>query len=99
MERAHHVEHAARRGDRAAIDLLAEAAGRVFGQAPASAARYLESALRLLPDGAEEAPRRFELLKTRAYALFGAGQLEAAHAALAETLELVPRDAWEQRGG
>jgi len=97
VERAYHVEHAARRGDRAAVDLLAEAAERVFGQAPASAAQYLESALRLLPDDADETARRIELLRTRAYALFGAGRLDAADAVLAETLELVPRDAWEQR--
>ena len=97
VERAHHVEHAARRGDRAAIDLLADAAERVFEQAPASAARYLDGALRLLPADTDLTPRRIELLQTRAYALFGAGQLAAAHAALADTLELLPRDAWEQR--
>ena len=97
VERAHHVEHAARRGDHAAVDLLAAAAERVSAQAPASAARYLESALRLLPDDAGEADRRIELLQARAYALFAAGQLDAAHAALAQTLELVPSDAWEQR--
>ena len=94
VERAHHVEHAARRGDRAAVDLLAEAAARVLGQAPASAARFLQSALRLLPDGAD----RGELLRTRAYALLDAGRLEEAHAAFAEALELLPRDAWEERG-
>ena len=56
VERAHHVEHAARRGDHAAVDLLAAAAERVSAQAPASAARYLESALRLLPDDAGRRP-------------------------------------------
>jgi DNA-binding NarL/FixJ family response regulator len=96
VERAHHVEHAAQRGDRAAIELLADAAQRVFGQAPASAARYLESALRLLPDDADPTDR-IKLLQTRAYALFGAGQLDTAHGVLADTLELLPRDAWEQR--
>ena len=55
VERAHHVEHAAQRGDRAAVELLADAARRVYGQAPATAARYLDSALRLLPDDAEPA--------------------------------------------
>jgi ATP/maltotriose-dependent transcriptional regulator MalT len=96
VERAHHVEHAAERGDRAAVDLLAEAAQRVFEQAPASAARYLESALRLLPDDAER--DRIELLQTRAYALFGEGQLDAADAVLGDTLALLAPDEWEQRG-
>ena len=96
VERAHHVEHAAQRGDRAAVELLADAARRVYGQAPVTAARYLDSALRLLPDDAEPVERT-ELLQTRAYALFGAGQLEAAQAVFAETLALVPQDAWEQR--
>ena len=97
VERAHHVEHAAERGDRAAVDLLAEAARRVFGQAPASAARHLEGALRLLPDDPALRPLRIELLETRAYALFGAGQLEAADRVLAETLDLHATDAWEER--
>ncbi len=97
VERAHHVEHAAQRGDRAAIDLLADAANRVFEQAPATAARYLQSALRLLPHDADPT-ERIELLEQRAYALFGAGQLKAADAVLAETLELLPVDAREQRG-
>jgi DNA-binding NarL/FixJ family response regulator/tetratricopeptide (TPR) repeat protein len=97
VERARHVEHAAERGDRAAIDLLADAAQRVFEQAPASAARYLQSALRLLPDDADLRSERIELLQTRAYALFGAGQLEAAHRVLTEILELLPREQWERR--
>jgi len=98
VERAHHVEHAAQRGDRAAIDLLADASQRVFEQAPATAARYLESALRLLPDDADLTAYRIELLQTRAYALLGAGQLDAAHGVLTDTLQLVPPDAWERRG-
>ena len=97
VERAHHVEHAARRGDRAAADLLAEAARRVFAQAPAIAARHVGAALRLLPDDPGLLPERLELMQTRAYALIGAGQLEAAHAVLGATLALVPADDWERR--
>ena len=97
VERAHHVEHAAQRGDRAAIELLADAGRRVFDQAPATAARYLQSALRLLPHDADPMDR-IELLQQRAYALFGAGQLEAADAVLADTLTLLPRDQRDQRG-
>ncbi len=49
--RAHHVEQAAARGDREAVALLASAAEEVAPRAPATAARWLEAALRLLPAG------------------------------------------------
>ncbi len=54
VERAHHVEQAARRGDEAAIALLAAAARELQSPAPATAARFHAAALRLLPDGASE---------------------------------------------
>ena len=54
VERAHHVEQAARRGDGAAIALLAAAARELQSPAPATAARFHAAALRLLPDGASE---------------------------------------------
>ena len=97
VERAHHVAHAARRGDRAAVDLLAAAADGVFQQAPATAAHHLECALRLLPDDDGVARERIELLQSLAYALLGAGRLEEAHDALGRTLELVPQRDWERR--
>ncbi len=49
--RAHHVEQAAVRGDREAVALLSAAAEEVAPRAPATAARWLEAALRLLPPG------------------------------------------------
>ena len=54
VERAHHVEQAASRGDEAAIALLAAAARELQSPAPATAARFHAAALRLLPDGAAE---------------------------------------------
>jgi DNA-binding NarL/FixJ family response regulator/tetratricopeptide (TPR) repeat protein len=98
VERAHHVEQSAQRGDRAAVELLAGAAQTVSGQAPASAAGYLQSALRLLPDDTGLAPYRIELMQALAIALLGAGQLEPAHEVIADTLKLLPPEAWEPRG-
>ena len=54
VERAHHVEQAASRGDEAAIALLGAAARELQSPAPATAARFHAAALRLLPDGAAE---------------------------------------------
>ena len=70
--------------------LLAEAARSVFAQAPAIAARHVGTALRLLPDDPGALPERLELMQTLAYALIGAGRLEAAHDVLTATLGLVP---------
>ena len=50
VERAHHVEQAAARGDDAAAAVLAEAAGRLRATAPGRAAELLAAALALLPD-------------------------------------------------
>ena len=47
--RAHHVEFAARPGDVAAVAVLAEAGMASLLRAPASAARWLSAALRILP--------------------------------------------------
>ena len=52
VERAHHVEQAAARGDEAAIALLGAAARELQSPAPATAARFHAATLRLLPDGA-----------------------------------------------
>jgi DNA-binding NarL/FixJ family response regulator len=47
VERAHHVEHAAEPGDRAAIELLTGAAEQLQALAPAGAARFYAAAGRL----------------------------------------------------
>jgi ATP/maltotriose-dependent transcriptional regulator MalT len=92
--RAHHVEHAAAPGDMEALELLREAGGTVMVSAPASAARWFEAALRLLPDDA--APQeRLGLLMAQAASLAASGQLEQSRATLLKTLSLVPEDAAE----
>jgi predicted ATPase len=57
---AHHVEHSARRGDERAIALLSRAAASAAPRAPATAARWLQAAVRLVPEDA--AHPRVELL-------------------------------------
>ena len=92
VERAHHVERSARQGDAAAVATLREAADVVAQRAPASAATWLRHALRLLPDAAP-ADARVELLLSRARALVATGQFADGHAALLESIALVPADA------
>ena len=87
--RAHHVEHSARQGDSAAVDLLRDAAQATAARAPESAARWFESALRLLP--ASEAPQqRVELLTARARALTATGRFEESRSALLAAVDLTP---------
>jgi DNA-binding NarL/FixJ family response regulator len=90
-ERAHHVERSARRGDPAAVVTLREAGDAVAQRAPASAATWFGHALRLLPDAAP-AEVRVELLLARARALVATGQFTDGHAALLDSIGLVPAD-------
>ena len=90
-ERAHHVERSARRGDAAAVATLREAGEAAAQRAPTSAATWFGRALRLLPDTAP-ADVRVELLLSRARALVASGQFAEGHAALLESLELVPSE-------
>jgi ATP/maltotriose-dependent transcriptional regulator MalT len=92
VERAHHIERSARQGDAAAVATLREAGDAVAQRAPASAATWFGHALRLLPDTAP-ADARVELLLSRARALVATGQFADGHAALLESIELVPADA------
>jgi DNA-binding NarL/FixJ family response regulator len=94
--RAHHVEHAARHGDKAAVALLREAGVDAAGRAPASAARWFAAALRLLP-AAAAAEDRVGLLFPRAQALAATGQFVESHEALLESLALVPAQATATR--
>jgi ATP/maltotriose-dependent transcriptional regulator MalT len=90
--RAHHVERSAREGDVAAIAVLREAADESTRLAPASAARWLGDALRLLPRTAP-AEERIELLVACAAALTATGRYADSHTDLLEALEIVPTDA------
>ena len=90
--RAHHVELSARQGDAAAIALLREAGEAAAQRAPASAARWFTAALRLLP-GSAPPEERVELLLACSRALAATGQLGAGHAALLESMSIVPQEA------
>jgi ATP/maltotriose-dependent transcriptional regulator MalT len=89
---AHHVERSARVGDERAVKVLAAAAQASTLRAPATAAHWLQAALRLLP---EQAPvtDRLELLVSLATALGAAGELEQSRAALREILALLGPEA------
>jgi DNA-binding NarL/FixJ family response regulator len=87
---AHHVEHSARRGDAAAIGLLRRAAAAAAPRAPATAARWLQAAVRLVPD--EDAATRVELLSGLAEAQRASGRLESCRSTLLQALEIAPGD-------
>jgi ATP/maltotriose-dependent transcriptional regulator MalT len=96
IERAHHVERFARQGDATAVTTLREAGTAAAGRAPASAATWFGVALRLLPGDAPAAVR-VELLLARARTLVATGQFAEGHAALLESLQLVPSDSVAMR--
>jgi DNA-binding CsgD family transcriptional regulator len=96
-ERAHHVEAAAGPGDQEAIALLSDAARAVASRAPATAARWYEAALRLLPASSPDDGRRFALLEAFGTSLGAAGRLADSHAVLLQALGLVPATALERR--
>lgn len=87
--RAHHVERSAGQGDVGAVAVLREAGEAAARLAPASAARWLAGALRLLPQTAP-ARERVELLLAYAEALAATGQLAGSHEALLEGLATAP---------
>jgi DNA-binding NarL/FixJ family response regulator len=89
--RAHHVEHSGRHGDLAAVALLREAGDQAAERAPESAARWFESALRLLPATAPRA-ERVGLLTALAGARAATGRFEESHAALLESIGLTNED-------
>ncbi len=89
-ELVRHLEASARRGDEEAIALLDKAARKAMPRAPSVAARRFEAALRLVPDVAEHAPRRLELLIPLATSLGAAGDLERSREALLAALDLLP---------
>src|SRR5206468_4174867 len=85
---APHVEASAKVGDVAAIAILTEAGRHAAQQAPATAARWFASALRLLPESAPDA-QRVELLSAAAASSAAIGRFDEAHHALVESLDLV----------
>jgi DNA-binding CsgD family transcriptional regulator len=89
--RAHHVERSASTGDEEAIAVLIRAGQDAASHAPASAARWLDAALRLIPERSDTLRRRTDLLGQRAAALGVAGELAQSREALREFLRLSPQ--------
>jgi DNA-binding CsgD family transcriptional regulator len=90
--RAHHVELAAHQGDRAAAATLREAGEEAAERAPASAARWFDAALRILPADAP-AEEHVELLLARSEALAATARFVESHESLIEGMRIVPADA------
>ena len=93
IERAHHVECSARRGDMEAVALLREAGEAAARRTPATAARLFAGALRLLPATATT-DERGQLMDGLAGAQVAVGLLEEPLAVMLERLE-VSRDSPE----
>ena len=93
-ERAHHVEQHAGQGDEEAIALMLEAGATAAGRAPAAAARWFESALRLLPTHDE---RQVDVRVHLASSLRSLGELDRCRAALLEAHDQLPDDAVARR--
>ena len=86
---AHHIDISAKVGDERAIATLTQAGRESAERAPATAARWFTGALRLLPDTAA-ADQHVDLLLANATSLAATGRFADAHAALRESLALVP---------
>ncbi|MDM4722835.1 AAA family ATPase [Micromonospora sp. WMMA1363] len=86
---AHHLQHAARRGDLVAVAVLERAAATARRVSLASSVAWLRAALRLLPADTDRR-RRATLLVSLAEALGLSGQLEASREVMHEALELLP---------
>jgi DNA-binding NarL/FixJ family response regulator len=79
---AYHIERAAEFGDLGSVGLLAEAASTVQAQTPATAAQWLQAALRLLPTDTGTEQQRTALLLRLALALGAAGHPRESRDAL-----------------
>ncbi|HTE64102.1 MAG TPA: AAA family ATPase [Solirubrobacteraceae bacterium] len=95
--RAPHVEQSAVQGDAEAVVLLKQAAADVSMAAPATAAGFLRSALRLLAPTAGASQERRVLMSALAEALIAAGELEEARRILVDVLHDLPLDAAAER--
>ncbi len=94
-ERAHHIEQSAGPGDQEAIDLLLEAGRAAASRAPATAARWFEAALRLLPDADTE--RQVEVRVALASALRSVGELDRCRESLLEATDMLDPSAVARR--
>jgi ATP/maltotriose-dependent transcriptional regulator MalT len=89
---ASHVERSANVGDKRAADILARAGEALISQAPTSAARWLDAALRLTPPDDRNTERCLELMTERAIALGWAGRLRESREELRRFLRVAPND-------
>ena len=89
-DQAVHVHASAPVGDLAAVHLLQAAAAEVMRVTPATAAHWLQAALRLLPGEPATVAARLELLNLRAQALGITGRLAESRDLLGEILRLLP---------
>jgi hypothetical protein len=89
---AHHVEQSAGHGDKAAIDVLVEAAVAHMNTAPSTAAHWRRTALRLLPADPAQESMRLVLLGMLAKGLGVTGEFERSREALHEVLTLMPAE-------
>lgn len=96
-QRAHHVARAAQPGDLDAVGVLVAAAEEVSATAPATAAAWYETALRVLPDLPEHEARRGVMLRALAEALTSAGRPLEARDVLRRALEGLGVDQAQQR--
>jgi DNA-binding CsgD family transcriptional regulator len=95
--RAHHVERSAPFGDQAAIATLLEAAREVAAQAPATAAHWLEAALKMMPVETAGPGRQLELLLEVARLRAVSGQLVEGREAAREALRRLPLGDYARR--
>lgn len=94
---AHHVELSATPGDARSIDVLARAAAEALPKAPETAAHWLDTALRLLPEEPAAESRRLELSLARARALVVSADVAAAGDLLDRILADLPAESSPER--
>lgn len=90
--RAHHIEHSAVPGDQRSIEVLTQAAEEALVKAPATAAQWLDTALRLLPHEPSTQEDRLALSLARARALVVSADVVAAGDLLDQILASLPAD-------
>ncbi|MER7499814.1 ATP-binding protein [Nonomuraea pusilla] len=83
---AHHVQRSARQGDERAAGILHDAAAGLLDFAPATAARLLRTALRVLPAREDLTSRRMDMLLALARAVASLGELAESREILEEVL-------------
>jgi DNA-binding CsgD family transcriptional regulator len=92
---AHHLAVSATVGDLGACERLRAAAAEVLGRAPASAAGWLDAALRIVPASTEHDPLRLQLRTLAARVGVAVGDLAAARDHTVAALGLVPEGSVE----